>query len=121
MATRGRPSFNERAAQPPTAARKVLLVAVVPVIAAVLWAQRGPVVGVVAALVYGSIFLTAAFAHDRMLAWSRRHVVLDGLVVVPFAFFALALWTHWPIWACLLAGVAVGAVVLPVGLRRRRG
>jgi hypothetical protein len=79
-----------------------------------LGSQRGIVVGVFAAGVYGALYFLAGWRHDQIVAWSARHQYLDLLWVPPLAFLAFAGLTSWPIGWCAAAGVAAGAVMVPL-------
>lgn len=83
-----------------------------------LWHKRGAAVGIVAFLFYAGVMIGATFRPDRVAAWSRRHVVLDALVILPLAFLALAYLTTWSLAACALVAMAAGAVVVPLAVRR---
>lgn len=110
--------FNRLAADPP---RWVRLVAV-PVFALLvlgLASKRGWLVGVIAAIVYGAIALPVAVTPGGLVAWSRRHPVVDGSMMGPLLFLALSYLTSWPIWTCLLVGLV--GVLLGAILGRRRG
>lgn len=84
-----------------------------------LWDKRGAVVGVVAFVVYGGVLLAAAFNHSRSREWSRRHVFLDALLLVPLGFLALAHLTDLALGVCLLIALAGGLVLVPLAIRRR--
>ncbi len=86
-----------------------------------LWDKRGIIVGVLAFIVYGGVFLVAAFDHRRTTAWSRRHFGLDSALIVPLAFLALAYLTDLALVVCLALAFAAGAVQVPVALSRRSG
>lgn len=118
MARRGwTRALDDYAAHPPSPWRKlgaVLLWVVLPV---ALWDKRGPLVGLIAVAVYGAVFLLPAFRYRATDAWSRRHPALDASLVVPLLVLALAYVTELSIGACVLIGVAAGAVIVPVNVR----
>lgn len=81
---------------------------------------RGWAIGLVAALVYGGGGLAMALRPRDVVNWSRNHPELDGALLGPLVFLALAVLTHLAIWWCLLGG-AVGAIVgAGRGNQRRR-
>lgn len=82
--------------------------------------KRGPVVGAMAAVVYGAMALSVIFAWDHMVAWPRRHPHLDNLLFFPLAFLALALITNLVAYLCALIALGLG-LVLDVVPRLRRG
>jgi hypothetical protein len=96
--------FNGLAARPPMWMR-ILVVPLSALIALGLASRRGWWVGVVAAIVYGGIAVPMAFAPGGTVTWSRRHPILDGSVLGPVLFLALAYLTTWPVWVCLIIGV----------------
>lgn len=73
---------------------------------------------VVVAVVFGGMTITSAFARARLTAWARRHPHLDGAMLGPFLFIAVAFTTTSPEWLCLLMGVA--GLVLGVAQGRGR-
>lgn len=112
-------SFNRLAANPPMWVRAFALV--LPVVAALgLAAKRGVAIGVVAGLVYALIALPMAVSPQAVAGWSRRHPALDGAILGPLVFLAIAYITPWPLWVCVgigLVGVLLGAAR---GNQRRR-
>jgi hypothetical protein len=98
-------------------------VVLVTLIAAGLASRRGLLVAAIAAVVYGLMAMCWAFAWERTVAWSKRHPVLDGLVVVPLLFLALAYFTTMSTGLCAVAALLAGGlfVGLAAALRRRRG
>jgi len=110
--------FNRLAADPPKWVR-LLAVPAFALSALGLASKRGWLVGVIAAIVYGSIALPMAVAPGGLIAWSRRHPIVDGSIFGPLLFLALAYITSWPIWLCLLVGLV--GVLLGAILGRRRG
>lgn len=113
--------FNEYAARPPSRWQRVAAVVLAVALPLALWDKRGPAVGIVALVVYGSVFLIAAFNHRRMRAWSRRHVALDSLLIVPLIFLMLALVTNLSLALCVAIAAAAGAVLVPFMVWRRLG
>ena len=114
--------FNERAAREPRLWEKAvwpLLAIAVPIW---LGSERGVVVGLIAGVVYGALFVLAAFRHAELVAWSRAHPYLDLLWLPPLAFVACAGLSDWPPWVCVAVALGGSAVVaaLVVALRRRR-
>lgn len=105
--------------QPPIWWRVASVVVLVPTVIGAA-SRRGPAIGIVAALVYGAIMLGTAFAPDRVSAWSRRHLVLDGSVLGPLAFLATAYFASWSLWVCLLVGLAGALIGALMGQRRQR-
>ena len=112
-------AFRDYATRSPSASQRVGFVVLAVVLPLGLWHRRSVEVGIVAAVVYGWIFLVAAFNHSAMLAWERRHVVLDSLLIVPVAFLGLAYLTSLSLWLCIAAAVGAGVVFVPVALWRR--
>jgi hypothetical protein len=118
MAIRRR--FDEHARRERGPGAKLFLVFVAIVAAAMLWAQRGPVVGAIAIATFGAFAVAAVVNRGDLIAWSRRHVLLDALFLAPMAFLALALCTDWAIVVCALLGGAAGGLLAPLALQRRR-
>lgn len=87
--------------------------------------RRGPTLGVVAFLVYGSMLGFVAWRSVADLRrWSVERVVLDTLGFVPIAFVALLLIPALAWWAAaLIALIALvaGMVFVPLVVRRRNG
>jgi phosphoglycerol transferase MdoB-like AlkP superfamily enzyme len=83
--------------------------------------RRGPVLGLLAFLTYGSMLgAAAALSFSGLRRWSAAHVVLDGLFVVPVMFFALLLIPMLPWWGAALISLVAGAVFVPIAVHRRR-
>lgn len=84
--------------------------------------KRGAAVGLLAAVVYGSIAMVTLLAWQRTVAWSKRHPVLDSLGIVPLLFLFIAAITNLSIGACVLIALPTGLflVALSALLRRRR-
>jgi len=85
-----------------------------------MWDRRGAVAGLVALVVYGAGFAVATLQHGRVVDWSRKHPLLDTLLLIPAGFLALAYLTRLELVWCALVGVALWAVLLPVVLSLRR-
>ena len=84
-----------------------------------LWVKRGVAVGLVAAIVYGFIALSTLLAWQQISAWSKRHPLLDGLIVVPLLFLAVAYLTHLSTGVCVLIAVLAGAPLVGLSAARR--
>ncbi len=82
---------------------------------------RGGTVGIIAAVVYGSLALSPLLAWERTNAWSKQHPLLDRLIVVPLLFLAIAYFTDLSIALCLVIGVPGGLLLAGISavLRRR--
>lgn len=108
-------------AQPPLWFR-LLGVAALTAAAAALGVRRGVAVGIIAAVVYGSIALSTAAAWQRTAAWSKRHPLLDSLLIVPLLFLAVAYLTNLSIGLCVVIAALAGALLVGLSavLRRRR-
>ena len=92
-----------------------------PITAAIGFAaKRGVVVGVVAAVVYGALTLSLLLAWERVAAWSKRHPLLDGLIIVPLLFLAVAYCTKLSIAICVVIALVGGLFLVPLTLLRRR-
>ncbi|GIH90732.1 hypothetical protein ACFFMN_26750 [Planobispora siamensis] len=82
--------------------------------------ERGPLMGVLAGVVYGSLAI-GLLAWDRFMVWGREHPLLDTLSFGPVMFLVLA--TLTPLSPMVCAAAAAGATVLFVVLKhlqRRR-
>jgi hypothetical protein len=90
------------------------------VITVALFERRGIVVAAVGALVWGALFVSTWRGVQHSVRWSREHPVLDSLLVVPFAFVALAYLTRLGLGWCVLIGAGLWPVALVLGRRRRR-
>ncbi|MCM0674033.1 hypothetical protein NCC78_04855 [Micromonospora phytophila] len=82
--------------------------------------ERGVVVGVVTGLVYLVLLLAMAVSPRRVVEWSARHDVADATLFVPLAFFALLLLRPLPPWGAALIALGLGAMFVPLAVRRRR-
>lgn len=111
---------GELLTRPPATWQKIAAVALTVLLPLGLWDKRGATVGIVAVVVYGGMLLLVAFNYSGTIAWSRRHVVLDALVAIPLAFFALAYLTELALPACMGIAVAVGLLLVAVAVRRHR-
>jgi hypothetical protein len=87
-----------------------------------LGGERGIAVGLLAAFVYGGLFILGAFNYEAMIAWSAEHPYLDLLWLPPLAFLGLAGLTHWPLGSCAAAagGAGIAIAALKVMMLRRR-
>jgi hypothetical protein len=112
--------FEEHARRERGPGAKLFLVFVAIVAAAMLWAQRGPTVGAIAIATFGAFAVAAVVNRGDLIAWSRRHIILDALFLAPTAFLALALCTDWAIGICAAIGAAAGGLLVPLALQRRR-
>lgn len=82
--------------------------------------RRGPVLGLVAFLVYlplVSIPVSWSFADRRR--WSAEHVVLDALRLIPISFLVLLLTPGLPWWGAALISLVAGMVLVPLVVRWR--
>jgi voltage-gated potassium channel Kch len=70
--------------------------------------RRGWALGLLAFLVYGSIFGAVALSLSGVQRWSARHIVLDSLISVPLCFFALLLIPALSWWAAAVMSLVVG-------------
>ncbi|MER7280167.1 hypothetical protein ABT369_37590 [Dactylosporangium sp. NPDC000244] len=57
---------------------------------------------------------------SQVRRWSADHMVADASFIVPGMFFVLLLIPALPWWAAALIALAVGVVVVPFMVRRRR-
>ena len=75
-----------------------------------------------AAVVYGSIALATLLAWERTTAWSKRHPLLDSLIIVPLLFLAIAYVTSLSIGLCVLIALLAGLLLVGLSavLRGRR-
>ena len=95
-----------------------LIVGSVAVITAT-WASRGAGVGLLAAGLCAAVVVPFVLGGTALKRWSEKHVALDALFSVPLTFAVLTCATSLDVWLSLIASVCVGAVVVPVALRRR--
>lgn len=114
-------AFRDYATRPPAPWQRAAYVVVAVVVPLALWERRGLALGVLAAGFYAAVFLSAALSHGSMVAWSRRHVVLDRLLIGPLVFFGLACLTSLSLLICGIAAVSAGVVLVAVGGWRSRG
>lgn len=84
-----------------------------------IWDKRGAAVGILAVVVSAAMCLGGAFHHSAAIAWSRRHVVLDALLIVPLTFFGLAYITGLSLVLCAAIALGAGAVLVPIAVVRR--
>jgi hypothetical protein len=80
--------------------------------------RRGWVLGVVAFLVYGSVFGAVSLSVDAVRRWSARHVALDAALFVPFSFGPLLLIPALSWWAAAMISVAAGTLFVPFVVHR---
>jgi len=111
-------AFNDYVAPPATRRRQVVGGLLAVVVGVGLWEMRGAVVGILALLVYGGVFLAPAFNLDTGAARRRGQIALDAALIAPLTFLALAYVTHLPLAGCIAAGLAAGAVFVPLALWR---
>ena len=112
--------FNERAAREPRTWEKVVLLFLAVATPIWLGGERGVVVGVVGALVFGPLFLLGAFRREQLIAWSQAHPNLDLLWAPAILFLAFAGWSPWPLWVCAAAALAGGVVLAGIGYWAKR-
>lgn len=112
---------SDRLARPPATWQKIVAAPLAVLLSLGLWDKRGAAVGIAALVVYGVIFLLVAFDHSGVMAWSRRHAVLDALTMVPLTFLALAYLTELALGACLGIALAAGMLLVVVALHKRGG
>ena len=85
-----------------------------------LASKRGAAVGVAAGVVYALLFVPMLLSSSAVIGWSRRHPGLDGAILGPLVFLCLAYITSWPLWVCLVIGVAGTLLGATMGMRRGR-
>jgi ribose/xylose/arabinose/galactoside ABC-type transport system permease subunit len=90
-------------------------------ISAALWDKHGPALALAALVVVGWIVLPSTFSHRATLAWSRQHVVLDGLLIAPLLFLVLAMLTSLSLGVCAAVAAVIAVTFLPVAVRRGVG
>jgi hypothetical protein len=114
--------FNRRAAEPSKWMRLLNPVILVFIVVGA-WHRRGWWFGLIAAIIYGAMFLPTAIKPGAVVDWSRRHPRLDGAAAGPLLFGGLGLITHISIWWCVLAGVLGTVSGAALGQRKanRRG
>lgn len=87
-----------------------------------MFEKRGILIGILAGLTYGYVAIISWIPPARVVRWSQRHPVLDGLFFAPAMFMVLALLTSLSLMMCL--GITVVSTVLLLGLmawiRRRQ-
>jgi predicted MFS family arabinose efflux permease len=81
--------------------------------------RRGLVLGLLAFMTYGFVMGATALFPSRMRRWSAHHIVADASFFVPLLFFALLLIAALPWWGAAVIALAVGAVLVPIVVRRR--
>ena len=85
-----------------------------------LASTRGGAVALVAAVVYGGLFMAGNVSADRTRRWTRRHPRLDAAMLGPLLFLALAGYSHLALPVCALVGLSADAFFVPAILLRRR-
>jgi len=80
--------------------------------------QRGWIVGAMAVVGYGVVFVPTAVFPRSVVAWSAQHPVCDRALLGPLLLLGLAGLTSWPLWVCLRLGLLGAAVSTGLGLRR---
>ncbi|MFG2036497.1 hypothetical protein [Dactylosporangium sp. NPDC048998] len=81
---------------------------------------RGPVLGLLVFVVFGLLSGIWAVSISWVRRWSADHIVADASLIVPFIFFALLAIPVLPWWAAALIALAIGVVIVPFMVRRRR-
>lgn len=114
--------FNEYAEREPTRFMQILTVIVGVGTTVAMWERRGAVAGLVALVIYGVGSAHTVLRWDKTIAWSKDHPFLDGLLVVPLLFLALAYLTDLGLLLCLAIAACAGVALMPLQhwLRRRR-
>ena len=87
-------------------------------VAATIADRRGPVLGILAFLLYGVLMAAAVWSPAGLRRWSARHLLLDRLLFIPLAFFALLLIPALPWWGAALIALVAGAMVVALVTRR---
>lgn len=105
-------------ADAPALWRQIAAVALPLLLLVALWHKRGPLVAIVAFLVYAGVLIGSTFRRDRFAGWSHRHVVLDALLILPLTLLALAYLTAWSLVACASVAVAASALIVPLAVRQ---
>ncbi|TYB62253.1 hypothetical protein FXF51_26450 [Nonomuraea sp. PA05] len=81
--------------------------------------KRGVAMGVLAALTYGALAATVWVPFQRLMDWSRRHPMLDGLCFAPILLCGLAYLTSLSLLWCLgIAVIGTALLLAVVGWRR---
>jgi hypothetical protein len=117
--SRGAAWFNRTAANPPIWMRAAYI-PLFAVMAFALTKRRGWELGVVAAIVYGGLAISMALSPGGVVAWSRAHPKLDGAMLGPVTFLAMAYLTRLSVWWCLVAGLTGVAIGAELGVQRDR-
>ena len=76
--------------------------------------KRGAAVGILAIFVYGGVFLAPVLDRRGFVAWSQRHVVLDGLLLAPLLFLVIALATSLSLGLSIAIAIVATLVLMPV-------
>lgn len=120
MATRGAVRrFNDFAARPPARWQRAMAVFLAVFLPYSAWQERGAVGALITIAVFAPILLLGTFRHERVGAWSARHPGLDAALLIPIVFACMAGVTDLSLAVCALVGLAAGAILAPVSLRRR--
>ena len=80
--------------------------------------QQGAV-GILAFFVYGAVFLAPVLERRGFVAWSQRHVVLDGLLLAPLLFLVIALATSLSLGLSIAIAIVATLVLMPIMVRVR--
>lgn len=88
-------------------------------LAGAMWVKRGAVVGIIAVLAYGFIALYGLLGFPAT-AWSKRHPLLDNLLMVPLLFLAVAYLTNLSTGMCMLIAALASAPLIGLSAVRRR-
>ena len=70
--------------------------------------------GVLAAVVYGTLGWVGLPDWDRLWVWRDAHPVLEGVLVTSVNFLAVAMFTDLPAAVCGLIGVGLWLLLLPL-------
>ncbi|MFC6085095.1 hypothetical protein [Sphaerisporangium aureirubrum] len=99
----------------------LLLLPVGAYLAVALTEKHSLAVGVLAAVVYGTLALVPLFSV-QVRSWSKAHPVLDSLVLIPLIFLALAYLTplSLPLCAAITAACTLPWLAITAIIRRRR-
>ncbi|MEU4231365.1 hypothetical protein AB0F17_44320 [Nonomuraea sp. NPDC026600] len=89
----------------------IILTPVAVVITLGMIEKRGVVIGIIAALTYGTLAIVGWIPPHRLMRWSRQHPVLDELFFAPLLFGGLAYLTPLSLVMCLVI-TAMGTALL---------
>jgi hypothetical protein len=114
----------ERAATDPPRWSVALGIFVFSIVAIDIWAQRGPLVGLVGLVTMGAVILLGMLFPRQATAWNRRHPIVSTPVNVTicglFFFLGLAVCTRWSTPDCAFVGAALAALLGCFGAWRTR-